>query len=340
MRRGPGGRDRGQIIILAAFVIAAMFVGLALVLNSGIYAENLSSRETTDTDGALSFTLATDEAIAGAYEQTNAANESSASDAEATFGEVMDNWTRAQQRNGAAAGIGVDVERTAHVGWRLEQDEDGSFTPEGVSGSTSWQVVDGGGDVAEFEMNVTRSDLHDADADWETTDEAAFNVTVVGNGGGGTEWRLYVFQDSGNDSIIVRDTDPTAESSLGALRDTPDDSTTCIADGVGRAVIDFRGEQFAGTSCPALNFSDDVGGSVDVYFQNTEPSDERVNGTYTLVVNGSSAVTQSDFNDPTGSAPTAQGIVYSAAWASHYGRAELSHERSGRYMVREETYAN
>jgi hypothetical protein len=326
MRRGPGGRDRGQIIILAAFVIAATFVGLALVLNSGIYAENLSSRETTDTDGALSFTLATDEAIAGAYEQTNAANESSASDAEATFGEVMDNWTRAQQRNGAAAGIGVDVERTAHVGWRLEQGTDRQYTDSADDGN--WTLATGASDVAAFEMDVDRESLYDAST-WGGVN-SSFNVRVDD---GSSEWRLHVFRESGD--VVVHAGAPGAYSDVGSLPN----SETC-RDPDDEVLVDLRNESLDGSSCPALNFSDDLDGPVDLAYRNATMGGEQVNGTYTVVVNGSSAAETSNFDVPGGADPTAQGIVYSATWASHYGRAELSHERSGRYMVREETYAN
>ena len=38
--------DRGQIVVVSAPILAVVFVGLALVRNSGIYAESLSSRET------------------------------------------------------------------------------------------------------------------------------------------------------------------------------------------------------------------------------------------------------------------------------------------------------
>ena len=39
-----GGGDRGQMIIVAAFVLAVSIVALALILNSAIFTQNLASR--------------------------------------------------------------------------------------------------------------------------------------------------------------------------------------------------------------------------------------------------------------------------------------------------------
>ena len=329
MQLRPEGRSRGQVIIVGALVIAAIFVGLALVLNSGIYAENLSSRETTDTEGALSFTLETNEAIAEAYERTNAAGESSAADAEATFNETVDDWESAQQRRGAMQGVGVDVERTPHVGWRLAQGTDRNFTSN--SGTDDWQLVAGASDVGTFELNVTRSELHEP-----SDPNGAGNSYYVEVNDSNVDWRLYIFQN-GSD-VVVHSGDPTDQTNMSTLFD---DAGTC-RENADHAVVDFRNESLAGANCEALNFSDDVSGSIDVYYRNVESGtgDEQVNGTYTLVVNGSSAVEGTNFDAPSDAAPTARAVVYSASYASHYGRDDLAFERRGTYAVREETYAS
>ena len=329
MQHRPAGRDRGQMIILAALVIAAIFVGLALVLNSGIYAENLSSRETTDTEGALSFTLATDEAIAEAYERTNRKESATADAARGTFNETVDRWEFAQQRRGAEQGVGVEIERTPHVGWRLEQSGDREFTSN--SGNGNWTLVDGGDDVAGFEMTVEQNSLYDA-SDWNNVN-SSFNVRIDD---GTNEWRLYVFQESGD--VVTHAGVPGKYSGVSSLPS----SETC-RNSAANVLIDVQNESLNDSSCAALNFSDDLDGPVDISYRNATKGGEQVNGTYRIVVNGSDAVpTTSDypthFNDPAGADPTATAVVYSASYASHYGRAELSHERHGRYGVREETY--
>ncbi|QLD89931.1 hypothetical protein HWV07_13190 [Natronomonas salina] len=316
-------RSRGQVIIVAALVIAAIFVGLALVLNSGIYAENLSSRETTDTDGALSFTLATDETIAEAYERTNSANESDASGAETTFNDTMDSWESAQQRRGAMQGIGIDVEHTAHVGWRLEQDSNRNFTSN--SRTVDWKPVDGASGVGAFAMEVTQSELYDPSTPNDVTN--SFRVRVSNSS---EDWDLYVFQN-GTD-VVVHSGDPATQSDMASLFG---DDGTCRG-GATSAVVNFTNESLAGANCDALNFSDDLNGSVSISFDNSES----VEGTYNLVVNGSNAVDTTDFDDPNSGNPTAQAVVYSVSYASHYEKADMTYERRGTHAVREETYAS
>lgn len=324
------GRGRGQVLIVVALVVAAIFVGLALVLNSGIYAENLSSRETTDTEDALSFTLATDEAVAEAYERTNRNGSATADEARATFNATVDDWESAQQRRGAKQGVGVDVERSAHVGWRLNQSTDRNLTSD--DDATGWRLADGATDVAEFELDVTRTSLHDASADWSNTAGEAFNVTV--EDASGARWHLYVFEDAANGSVVVHAGDPGDYADLGAL--LADGSRTC-SETASRAVVDFRNETLAGATCEPLNFSDDVGSSVDVSYTNGDSA----SGTYELVVNGSSAAETSNFYGPdSGADPTATAVVYSASFTSHYGRSDLVHERHGTYLIREETHAS
>jgi hypothetical protein len=323
---GPGD-DRGQIIIVAALVIAMAFVGLALVLNSGIYAENLSSRQTTDVDGALAFSQAANETVSEAYERANAAGASSADEARDKFTGIVDRWETSQRDRAAVRGIGVEVERTPHVGWRLEQDADRTFTPADGS-STDWSVVDEADGVAEFTLEVSQGELYTPTTQSDVSN--SFRIEVNGS----DDWNLYVFENSTETVVYTGDSDD------------PDDlddliSESCTARG-SMTTSDLRNASVGGTDCPALNFSDDLNDSTDVSFRNVDA----IQGTYTLVINGSNAVSTdadgsaSDFHGPGSSdEPTAQAVVYSVSYVSHYERKELTHRRSGRYMVRDETYA-
>lgn len=350
MQLRPEGHSRGQVIIVAALVIATIFVGLALVLNSGIYAENLSSRETTDTEGALSFTLATNEAIAEAYERTNAAGEPTAADAAATFNGTVDSWETAQQRRGAMQGVGVDVERTAHVGWRLKQDTDREYMPAGESNTTDWTVAEDATNVSEFRFDAGTASLYDATLSLNDTSDRAFHLNVSD---GTSEWEMYVFREndaiSGNDRFIIHVGNPdNLYSDIDDLVNNSPSSCDIVAD---RVVVDMRNETItdsetgSGTACDALAFEDDLDGDVTVRYENTYVSNEaRIVGQYDLVVNGSVSTDGSGdprhFNAPNDAAPTAQAVVYSASYASHYGRADLTFERHGTHAVREETYAS
>ena len=64
--------DRGQIILVAAFAIAVIFVSLALIVNSAIFTENLASRgETAGSDGALSMRAMVETNVGDSMEAIN-----------------------------------------------------------------------------------------------------------------------------------------------------------------------------------------------------------------------------------------------------------------------------
>jgi hypothetical protein len=332
---------RGQIIIVSALVMAAVLVGLALVLNSGIYAENLSSRETSDTDDALTFTVDAAEAVAEAYERTNANGSSTAEEARMTFNESVDDWAVARERRAANQGVSTDVERTASLGWRLEQSTDRSFTPSNDSNAAGWTVASGTSGVATARLNVTRGDLYDGTLGVTNIDDEAFHIDASN---GTVDRQLYVFRDTGNSTVVVYTGDPDGFSELGDLLDAPE---SC-ARTTDRAVIDLQAETFEGTQCDALGFVSDLEGPIDIRYRNVRESTggtERVNGTYELVVNGSTAVATDgsghpeQFNRPSEPSPTATAVVYSASYTTHYAGTDLSQTRRGRHDVREETYA-
>jgi len=69
----------------------------------------------------------------------------------------------------------------------------------------------------------------------------------------------------------------------------------------------------------------------------------RVKGTYTVVVNSSDAIATTDgepdrFNVSGKTPPTATAEVYAVDYSASYERQDMVHERTGRHLVREETY--
>lgn len=325
MHRRQDRGARGQLIIVTGLLLAVVFVGLALVLNAGIYAENLSSRETGETERALSFSVDAEAAVAEAYERTNDNASATATEARDTFQTSMADWTAAQQRRAAGRGTGVETTTTPEVGWRLEQSADGAFTSNGGDGN--WTLVDGADSVAAFELNVTRQELHDADGDWSGVN-GSFQVAVSGS----DDWRLHLFRNS---SHVLAHAGVPGEHS--GIADLPDDDTCAVA--LSRARVDLRAERLGGLDCEALNFSDDVDDEIDVAFDNATRGGEQVNGTYTVVVNGSTAANTGAFDDPDGDDPTATAVIYAATYDVHYSRSDVDHSRTGRYAVREESYA-
>lgn len=333
--------SRGQIIIVTALVVAVTFVGLAFVLNSGIYAENLSSRETTDTTGALAFTEEAGTTIEEAYHRTNTNDSETATEAQATFNETVDSWAELQKQRRATQGTGINLERTAHLGWRLEQSTDRSFAATDDPDATNWTVVADTQNVSEMQLNVTRSDLYDGSLGVGTIDEEAFRINVSN---GTTSQPFYVFRDTGNTTIVVLAGEPDGFSDLADLLSAPESCSRTTS----RAVIDFRAETFDGTACNALRFDSELDGTVEIRYENVRDSvggAERVNGTYSLIVNGSSAIPTDGSDRPehlnASGEPSPRGtaIVYAATYTTRYVDPEVTHSRTRRFQTRKETYA-
>ncbi|MFQ3319229.1 MAG: hypothetical protein ACI80F_001291, partial [Natronomonas sp.] len=213
--------------------------------------------------------------------------------------------------------------------------------PANDTDATEWQVASDTENVSTAQVNVTRDSLYDAALDFDNTSDDAFRFRVDN---GTHDWRVYVFRDSTNSTMVVHVGDPGDFGTLDALLDV---ESTCTRT-ASRAVIDFRNATFDGTDCAPLAFGGNLTGPVDIHYENVREGvggTPRVEGQYTLVVNGSKTVATDgsgypdQFNNTTDAAPTAQGIVYAASYATEYEGDDVAHDRSGRLLVRAEAYA-
>ena len=313
--------DRGQLLVIVGLIIAVSFIGLAVALNAAIFSENLSTRESVDAEEAAAYTAGVEPAIGDAYDETNDGGAATAADARTEFGDLLGEWETAKEREAAREGADFGLNRTAHVGWRLEQDANRSFTPEGNASATDWTVADGVQNISAFELSVKRTKLYNG------ADTAAFHVFLSD---GTDTWKVFVYRD-GSDNIVVSADDPP----------TPQCTRT-----TNRAVINVSNGSVAGTDCDALDLPASLDGTLEVKFQNVQSSggDERVNGTYTVIVNGSDAIdTDTDdepikFNRSGEAPPTAAAVVYAVNYTTTYERADVEHHRDGRYAPRAELY--
>jgi len=328
-------RDRGQLLVIIALVLGTVFVALAVVVNGAIFTENLATRETVDSGRATAFTGDVEPAIDDRYDRTNANASHTASDARSMFDDDVEAWTDQRSDVAATEGGFFDATWTTHVGWRLEQSTDDSFAPADNPDATDWTVVEDTRNVSTLRLNVTRDDLHDASTASEVMNAFRLNVS-----NGSMDWELYVFRDTGNNSVVVHQGNPDSFGSLDVLLD---DSDTCSRT-TDRALIDFLEMELDGSDCDPLAFDDDLSGPVTIrYEQVHDGGDEQVNGTYTVVVNGSDAVpTTGDeptkFNRSGADPPTAAAVVYAVDYTTTYERADIEHHREDRYAPRAELY--
>ena len=177
--------DRGQILVIVGLLIAVMLVALALVLNAAIFTENLSTRETADSEKPSSYAADTGSTIADVYNRTNDNNTRTVADAESTFDGALQTWADSRSDTAAENGALFVADWTTYVGWRLEQDEDRSFTPADNPDATAWDLSDGANvhNVSTFEMRVSRTSLFNADGSAGETANKAFHLVVTDEGG-------------------------------------------------------------------------------------------------------------------------------------------------------------
>ena len=99
------GYDRGQMLLVGAFALSLVFVALALLLNSAVYAENLATRSSgDDTQEASEFSKEVRLTARGIL-----ANLESSSSDTSTFEPIMESWGDRAARHYAADGVTVEV---------------------------------------------------------------------------------------------------------------------------------------------------------------------------------------------------------------------------------------
>lgn len=331
------GTDRGQLLVIIALLLGLLFVALAVVVNGAVFSENLATRETVDSERSTAYTAGIEDAVASRYDRTNANGSRTADDAARTFDEDLSTWTDQRAATAATEGAAFESDWTVHPGWRLEQSADDAFVPADDATATDWTVAGDARNVSAFALNVTRTDLQAVTGTLSDAEDA-FRLNVSD---GTTVWELYVFDDANNDSVVVHEGDPTGHGSLGALLE---DSGSCSRT-TDRAVVDVRNATFNGTHCAALELPAGLSGDLSIRYENVrDDGAEHVNGTYTIVVNGSDAIATDGsghperFEAPSGGAPTATAVVYAVGYEADYRRGDVHHGRSGTYRDREEAH--
>lgn len=174
--RTTGGADRAQLILVGALALAVTLVGIALVLNSAIFAENLATRSNQGEAGQVdSFEQAASQGGAGsvAYLNTNNSSHSTYGDLEDDFRTTIGAWSGLQIRDRARRGQYVDaeyVEGSMVNGTRVIQDDGGEFTPRespilddvvDLVTDSSWALTPQASDIRDFTMTVRRDGIGD-----------------------------------------------------------------------------------------------------------------------------------------------------------------------------------
>jgi len=307
-----GPRDRGQIILIAAFALGVVFIALALVINAAIFTENLASRgETTGASDALQYRQEVEDNVGTLVGFANYYNDSSQSALEDAVSDSIANVSVQGGRQSADTGAVVSVSAISSTsspefGTRINQSDSSTF--EGTSLS-NWIVVTDVSDVRAVRINVT--DISQLDGNEET----AFDFVLEDSSG--TEWNMSVFDPAGSD--------------LAVRVDTPDNTARCersVPDT--HATIDVTGGTVAGEPCHALTDSGGqemhIGTGVSPDYTIRYRNGSQIEGNYSMVVDeGVGFGLGSDF-PATSTDPDSSEAIYNLSVSFTYQKADLRYE--------------
>ncbi|KAB1188770.1 MULTISPECIES: hypothetical protein [Haloferax] len=252
--------ERGQLFLITALAIAVLLVGLALILNTAIYTENIATR-TTDTqlDDATSSQRAAVEASGEILDAENR-NGGDASTIETQFDASMSNWSESSATLEASNGFTTSVSHTgtSTEGLRIHQDDPArNFTND--EDFDDWEPVHNGR-VRGIWFNISRDNLSTEESD-------AFYMELDDDDDTPGDKATVSMHTDGTNVIVTVENDTVTRSC--SVEPTNGDSLT----------IDI-GSRTVGTKyCSALELAhEEVEGDVHLRFKNAD----EVTGTYEL----------------------------------------------------------
>lgn len=272
---------RGQILLITAFVLAVIFVGLALVMNTVIYSENLATRADSTTSQPVLHANSMETGTEALIEYINEHNTSSGTtfaDLEGELADGLGNVSEVSGRHSLRDGQVTDATLgSAFEGAVIEQtDVSRNFT--NVSTATSWTPVDGANGATDLEIFVTNAGV--------SSGSSAF--TFQAQDTAGATWTMHV----GDSNVSGTDSQGT---SFGCSPSTTTDFWVNVSDGT----VD-------GADCDGLHFADHLDTVDRIDFDDTQ----RINGTYSFVVNKTAgSIDGSDYSS-SGSNPVKLAGIY------------------------------
>lgn len=329
-------RDRGQIILLAAFALALTFVALALVINSAIFSENLATRGGTSGSGdALQARHEVEINVGQVIESANLHNTSTQTDLEEAVEKGTLNVSIQMERQRARTGTLINVTVRSSVdspifGSRVAQNESGfpgpHFTEDTTSsGTADWSLVDdverdadGVNATRAFRLNVSKDDLADSGSSPFTVRVEEFDRSDPSP----PSWEMGVWQDgSGSDTVVVEVTKPGGSSE--ECRTTVTKSYVEIH--VTRGFVDDHPCDALRTGPGGTNyrFAAGVGDNYNITYRNGD----QARGNYTFVTTNSTFGTTNTLNDGgSRTSPYITDAVYNVSVDLLYDTADLHYD--------------
>ncbi|WP_336136158.1 hypothetical protein [Natronomonas amylolytica] len=293
-----GPHSRGQILIITALMLAVVFVGLALVLNSAIYTENLSTREVGSSTAPLSEDEVTQERLAESMAMANYHSETAGyADRRSIIKANATTWGSNRASANAIEGQSRSFELLAMTnGTRVVQRETDGFMPGdpdiadaitditidplGIEDRTTWLVASNVS-TRGYTMTAKRDSLDETrdgfvdplidGVDWVLTGGDEFAVQTRRNADEDEMWRIYLVDDVDNASVAAVVTKKEGDDEvLQGVCSAPGDSVT-----IRYTAGELIGENGETVACPELEaaFGNERN---DIFYVGAD----RINGSY------------------------------------------------------------
>ncbi|PSP84633.1 hypothetical protein BRC83_05240 [Halobacteriales archaeon QS_1_68_17] len=287
--------DRGQILVVGGFLLAVVFVALALILNSAIYAENLASRtEATDGDRALQYRSEVRAGTGAAIEHANQYDNTSHATITRNVSNGVADFSDLSARHAAVTGRTTNVSLLGTTnGTRIEQRANRTFTNNSSEGN--WTVVEDVSNTRKLRMNV--SAIHDD------------GYQFVANDSIPREWYLNVTGTNASADVEIRD-------GAGNTYECPSGAASVSVP----FWINVSEGTVAGEECAGLVFAENVGDPYEVTIDNGSD----LQGNYTMIVdNESLSQSPTDDYNSTGGSPFVEPAMYNVSVELTYESPEL-----------------
>ncbi|QLD86162.1 hypothetical protein HWV23_10645 [Natronomonas halophila] len=318
MSQSGSGAGRGQLLVITALVLAIVLVSLALVLNSAIYTENLSSRSSGNSDDALSVVSITFETIDIHLERVNARHNNSHEDLTQNYTQLTNEFQNAQSNGYANRGISFDATTIGQTnGTQLRQTNQSRAFTNASGDASDWQVAGGVSGISDYTMVVNRDGLYTDGGG----DILANSSTVYITNESGTVWQLHIYENTNNNVTVKPVVDGTEEP-------------TCEVDAA-EVEIDFVAGAVGGRPCSTLVFAEGLEGTLDIEYHNPD----EIAGTYSLRVDVTIDPATNDHYVAFGTgSPTATLNIYATTTRITYDSSEVSYASTQRIVAGEQAY--
>ncbi|MHC3378225.1 DUF7261 family protein [Haloarcula sp. H-GB5] len=309
--------EGGQIILIAALALAVTFIGLALVVNSAIYTQNLASRgEVAGSNDALEMRAMVESNVGQGITAANRYNHSNQTTLKTGTRESIRTVSTQTERQRVTSGtlVNVTLADSPTYGTRIAQNDTSVFNSSEATPSTDWTVgerikrpSDGTNATRRFVINATEL----------PSSGSKFVVTANGTGSN-SKWKMRIWGSVGPSGTV----NVSVERPAG----TPSTQACGVSIEEPYAHIDVTGGTVQGEPCLALQggdfdgrFAHGVGDEYNITYKRGD----QIKGNYSMVVRGSRPANPLDTAPKS---PLSTIAIYNATVRYRYDTSNLRYE--------------